>query len=111
MVWNTVKGGQTVPLKFNIFAGSTEQTGVNAFLGANLNTAFQTQKLNCIDSSSTDPVDFTTTTGQTILRYDPTGMQWIQNWATPKVNSTTCYRTWVAFADGSTLEAFFMLSR
>jgi hypothetical protein len=111
MVWNTVKGGQTVPLKFNIFAGAIEQTAAGAFPNANLNTAFQTQKLNCVDSSSTDPVDYTTATGQTILRYDTTGMQWIQNWATPKVSSTTCYRTYVTFADGSSLEAFFQLTK
>jgi hypothetical protein len=38
-------------------------------------------------------------------------MQWIYNWATPKVSQTTCYRTWVALADGSTLEAFFQLNK
>jgi hypothetical protein len=38
-------------------------------------------------------------------------MEWIYNWQTPKVNSTTCYRTWVTFADGSTLESFFQLSK
>jgi hypothetical protein len=38
-------------------------------------------------------------------------MQWIQNWATPKVSQTTCYRTWVTFADGSSLEAFFQLTK
>jgi hypothetical protein len=62
--------------------------------------------------TDSDPVDFTTTAaGSTVLRYDATGMQWIYNWATPKVTQTTCYRTWVAFADGSTLEAFFQLSK
>jgi hypothetical protein len=111
MVWNTIKGGQTVPLKFNIFAGSTEMTGANAFPASDLTKAFQAQKLNtCVDPTASDPVDFTTT-GQTTLRYDTTAMQWIQNWATPKVATTTCYRTWVTFADGSTLEAFFQLSK
>jgi hypothetical protein len=108
MVWNTIKGGQTVPLKFNIFAGSTEMTTASAFPGSNLTTAFQAQKLNtCVDPTASDPVDFTTT-GQTTLRYDT---QWIQNWATPKVSQTTCYSTWVTFADGSTLEAFFQLAK
>jgi hypothetical protein len=109
---NTVKGGQTVPLKFNIFAGSVEKTGNDAFPGNDPTTAFQTSKMaSCAAAASTDPVDYTTSTGQTTLRYDPTGMQWIQNWATPKVSSTTCYRTWVTFADGSTLEAFFQLTK
>jgi hypothetical protein len=64
-----------------------------------------------MDAADTDTVDYTTSTGQTTLRYDTTGMQWIENWATPKVTTTTCYRTWVTFADGSTLEAFFQLSK
>jgi hypothetical protein len=111
MVWNTVKGGQTVPLKFNIFAGNVEKTGADTF--TNLTTAFQyAQMKTCTDAADSDPVDYTTTaTGSTTLRYDPTGMQWIYNWQTPKVNSTACYRTWVTFADGSTLEAFFQLSK
>jgi hypothetical protein len=65
---------------------------------------------SCTADLGSDPVDFTTS-GQTTLRYDTSGMQWIQNWATPKVSQTTCYRTWVTFADGSTLEAFFQLSK
>ncbi len=111
MVWNTAKGGSTIPLKFNVYAGGVEKTGSDTFPNSDLTKAFQTQKLNCTDNSSTDPVDFTTTTGQTTLRYDTTGMQWIQNWATPKASATTCYRTWVTFADGSTLESFFQLTK
>ncbi|MGN6798016.1 MAG: PxKF domain-containing protein, partial [Gaiellaceae bacterium] len=112
MTWNTIKGGQTVPLKFNVFAGAVEKTGSDAFPGADPTKAFQMQKLaNCTDSLDTDPVDFVASTGQTMLRYDTTGGQWIENWATPKVSATTCYRTYVTFADGSTLEAFFQLSK
>ena len=111
MMWNTIKGGQTVPMKFNVFAGTVEKTGSDAF--SNLSTAFTSSKMiACTDTADSDPVDFTTTaTGSTVLRYDTTAMQWIYNWATPKVTTTTCYRTWVTFADGSTLEAFFQLSR
>jgi hypothetical protein len=112
MVWNVAKGGQTIPMKFNIFAGSVEKTGNDAFPSSDPTHAFQTAKLTtCMDAADTDTVDYTTSTGQTTLRYDTTGMQWIENWATPKVTTTTCYRTWVTFADGSTLEAFFQLSK
>jgi YDG domain len=113
MVWNTVKGGQTVPLKFNVYAGTVEQTGNSAFPGSDATNAFHAAKMtSCTNLSDTDPVDYTiVATGSTMLRYDPTGAQWIYNWATPKVTQTTCYRTWVAFADGSTLEAFFQLSK
>ena len=110
-VWNTVKGGQTVPLKFNVFAGSLEKTGVDTF--TNIATAFQAAKMtSCTNAADTDPVDYTiTATGSTTLRYDPTGAQWIYNWQTPKVTATTCYRTYVTFADGSSIEAFFQLSK
>ena len=112
MTWNTIKGGQTVPLKFNVFAGALEKTGNDAFPSSDPKKAFQMQKLaNCTDSLDADPVDFVASTGQTTLRYDTTGKQWIENWATPKVAATTCYRTYVTFADGSTLEAFFQLSK
>jgi hypothetical protein len=110
-VWNTVKGGQTVPLKFNVFAGSVEKTGADAF--TNIATAFQAAKMtSCTNAADTDPVDYTiTATGSTTLRYDPSGMQWIYNWQTPKVTATACYRTYVTFADGSSIEAFFQLSK
>jgi hypothetical protein len=104
--WNTVKGGQTVPLKFNVFAGTVEKTSLSDI------KSFQQQQLpSCgTDLANADPVDVTTT-GGTTLRYDTTGMQWIQNWGTSKVNTTTCYRAIVTFADSSTLEAFFQLSK
>jgi hypothetical protein len=105
MEWNTIKGGQTVPLKFNIYAGAVEQKTLAAF-GSQ---AFQTAQLNsCSDTTNEDPVDFTTT-GSTTLRYD--GTQWIQNWQTPKSGGDMCFRTWVTFADGSTLEAFIKVKK
>ena len=58
MEWNTIKGGQTVPLKFNVYAGAVEQKTLAAFG----NPAFQTALLNsCSDTTNEDPVDFTTT--------------------------------------------------
>jgi hypothetical protein len=103
--WNTVKGGQTVPLKFNVFAGGVEKTSLSDI------KSFQQSKLTtCINSLDTDLVDLTTT-GSTTLRYDTTAMQWIQNWKTPNVTGDSCYRAWVTFADGSTLEAFFKLKK
>jgi YDG domain-containing protein/Big-like domain-containing protein len=111
MDWNSAKGGSTVPLKFNVFAGTVERTTADAFPGANLATAFGAAKLNvCTDTTSEDPVDFTTT-GSTSLRYDGTAGQWIQNWKTPNVTGDSCYRAWVTLADGSTLEAFFKLKK
>jgi hypothetical protein len=110
-VWNTVKGGQTVPLKLNVYAGSVEKTGSDTF--TSLTSAFQALKMkDCTSAADTDPIDYTiVATGSTSLRYDTTGMQWIYNWQTPKVTQMTCYRTWVTFSDGSSLEAFFQLNK
>jgi hypothetical protein len=106
--WNTVKGGSTVPLKFNVYAGSTEKTSTDDI------QYLKAQQMNC--SSVTggtvgDAVDFTTTE-QTSLRYSGTpGVdgQFIQNWKTPKVSGETCYRTAVTLDDGSSIYAFFKL--
>jgi hypothetical protein len=104
--WNTAKGGSTVPLKFNVYAGTVEKTSLSDI------KSFQQSKLaSCAGGAAEDPVEDTPTTGGTTLRYDGTGAQWIQNWATPKVTSDTCYRAWVTFADGSSLEAFFKLRK
>jgi len=105
--WNTLKGGSTVPLKFNLFVGGTEKTTTSGI-------AFQAQKLSKCESDGTavgEPVDFTTTE-TTSLRYSGTpGVdgQFIQNWKTSKVTAETCYRTTVTFADGSSIYAFFKL--
>jgi hypothetical protein len=104
-MWNTVKGGQTVPLKFNVYAGDVEQTSTSAIAG------FTTIKVNCVSGGIyEDAVEqaFLTTEG-TSLRYDGTDGQFIQNWKTP--TGTDCYRATVKFADGSSLSAFFKLKK
>jgi hypothetical protein len=98
--WNTVKGGSTVPLKFNIYAGTTEMTTLDAIIG------FTASRVSCSNGLGVDAVDFVTT-GQTTLRYSDG--QWIQNWKTP--TGTDCYRATAHFADGSTLSAFFKLKK
>jgi hypothetical protein len=99
-IWNSIKGGQTVPLKFNVYAGTVERIDLAAI------KAFSATKVSCTTASGEDPVDFVTT-GNTTLRYD--GGQWIQNWKTP--TGTDCYRATAVFADGSSLSAFFKLKK
>jgi hypothetical protein len=99
MVWNTVKGGSTVPLKFQIFAGSTERTDVASV------KAFTATATSCGTPGVEDTVEITTT-GGTELRY--TGGQFIQNWQTPK-SAGACYRTTMTAQDGSLLTAYFKL--
>jgi hypothetical protein len=100
-VMNTVKGGSTVPLKFNIYTsnGGTELTGVSDITG------FYVWSIGCSAASLDDPIEMTTT-GGTTLRYDATGRQFIQNWQTPK-GAGVCYQVTMKARDGSTVSAFF----
>ena len=101
-VWNTVKNGSTVPLKFELFAGTTELTSTGAVQG------FKVDGVSCPGSqATTDDVELTTT-GGTSLRYDTTGGQFIQNWQTPK-KVGACYAVTMTALDGSTISANFKL--
>jgi hypothetical protein len=100
-VWNTVKGGSTVPLKFEAFAGS-ELTSTSAV------KSFTQKQIGCPGTSAlTDAIEITST-GGTSLRYDSTAGQFIQNWATPK-KPGTCWNVTMTTQDGSTANANFML--
>jgi hypothetical protein len=100
-VLNTVKGGSTVPLKFEVFAGSKELTDVSVV------ESFVVTLINCESSLVEDKVDFITT-GGTSLRYSSTDGQFIQNWQTPKMPGK-CFIVTLITDDGSSLSAFFKL--
>ncbi len=101
-VWNTVKNGSTVPLKFEVFAGTTELTDVAVV------DSFAVKGVTCPGASApTDDVELTTT-GGTSLRYDTTAGQFIQNWQTPK-KPGVCYQVTVTTDDGSSTLANFKL--
>lgn len=107
-ITNTAKGGQTIPLKFEIFDGTTEVEN-----NTSLVTVF-TQSYSCgAVSPITDAIE-NYTTGSTSLRWDATSGQYIFNWKTPKVNSDTCYRVTLTIGDGSssdTITADFLLRK
>src|SRR5262249_28457641 len=73
-VYNTVKGGATVPLKFEVFAGPTELSDT-AYV-----KTLTYAPIQCDGTAPTDEIE-TTATGGTALRYD--GSQFIYNWKTP----------------------------
>jgi hypothetical protein len=98
-VWNVVKGGSTVPLKFQIFAGATEQTALTAVPSMNL------QKVPCTGGAA-DVLEQLVDTGGTALRYD--GTQFIQNWKTPTTKGV-CYLVTMTAADTTTITAYFQL--
>jgi hypothetical protein len=105
VVWNTVKGGSTVPLKFNLRAGTTEKTSVSDI------SSFYQGQVACVGGLE-DGVDATLlTTGGTSLRYSGTpgsDGQFVQNWQTPKLPGT-CYKVTMTARDGSTINAFFKM--
>ena len=100
-IHNTVKGGNTVPLKFEVFAGPTELTDV-AVVGS-----FVAQKVNCDGTLPTDSVEMTSNQG-TSLRYDTTGGQFIQNWKTPTA-AGSCYKVTMTTDDNSSISALFKI--
>jgi hypothetical protein len=98
-VWNTVKGGSTVPLTFRVFSGPTELT----------NTSVIVQPLTATQSvcggEVTDEIEILAT-GGTVLRYE--NGRFIYNWKTPKTPGS-CYVVTVRLTDGSSLSARFRL--
>jgi hypothetical protein len=99
---NTVKNGSTVPLKFTVFDQGVAQTSTSVV------QTFIQRTVSCTTfGDATDPIELTTT-GGTVLRYDTTAAQFIQNWQTPKKQGT-CYQAVVTMIDGQTISANFML--
>ncbi len=98
-VWNAVKGGSTVPLKFEIFAGATELTSTS-IVGA------LTKQVTC-NAGAEDTVEVVAT-GGTSLRYDETAGQFIYNWQSPRLPGK-CYSVTLTTLDGSSITAFFKL--
>src|SRR5207249_2437954 len=86
IVYNTVKGGSTVPFKFNVYAGSIEQASTSAV------KSIQSQQFVCSAGYDADiPSTELSATGGTVLRYDTTGRQFIYNWQTAK-HAGDCFR-------------------
>jgi hypothetical protein len=98
-VMNYAKNGSTVPLKFEVFAGSTELTDTSV-------VQHFTQKINC-DEGIGDDIELYAT-GSTSLRYDTTGGQFVFNWQTPKQKGA-CYRVTMQTLDGTKISATFQL--
>lgn len=97
---NVVKGGRTVPLKFEVFGDGVELTDTAVVSG------FDVTLESCQSGLPTDTVEFTTT-GGTSLRYDADAGQFIQNWKVPSAKGK-CYAVTVTIEGGSTVSASFM---
>jgi hypothetical protein len=102
-VFNVVKAGSTVPLKFEVFAGETELTDTSVV------SSFMRMTVDCSNSSSQLESEMTvTSTGGTSLRYDTTDGQFIQNWKTPSGRGS-CHKVTLTTQDGSSITALFKL--
>jgi hypothetical protein len=101
-VYNVVKSGSTVPLKFEVFAGTTELTQTWVV------DTFVAKQIDCETSADMTAVEFTTT-GGTSLRYDENTGQFVQNWQTPRGKGGLCYKVTLTTDDGSSLVAYFRL--
>jgi hypothetical protein len=101
IVWNTIKGGNTVPLKFEVFLtqGGVEVTDTAVV------RSFRYTSVSCGTGATIADEIEVVTTGSTVLRYDATGGQFIQNWKTP--TGSGCYKVIVTLVDGQTIEAYF----
>jgi len=101
-VVNTVKGGSTVPVKFELFSGARELTSTADV------TSLTMQSMTCRATALTDAIETTVATGGTALRYDTTAGQFIFNWKTP-TGAGKCYQLTMTARDGSTQSALFSM--
>ena len=106
-VTNTVKGGSTVPLKFELFGGASgvEQKALSAV------SSISAKVITCgTTPGASDAIEEIVSTNATGLRFDTTGDQFIYNWKTPK-SPNTCYIVTMTAADQQTkLVAYFKLT-
>jgi hypothetical protein len=101
-VENAARGGSTIPLKFEVFKGTTELTATSAIV-----TPLKATRVTCDAGATIDDIE-ALATGGTVLRYDATAGQFIYNWQTPK-QPNTCYHVTVTTQDGSSIVAEFRL--
>jgi hypothetical protein len=100
VIWNTVRAGSTVPLKFECFDGATELTDPALII-----QPLTAQVVACT-AGAEDAVEELAATGGTSLRYDTAAGQFIYNWQTPGT-SGGCYRVSVQSKGGGSLSAYF----
>lgn len=99
-VWNTVKGGSTVPLKFEMFQGGVELTDVARV------KSFTATSVECPGAGTpTDEVEFLATGGTQLSYQDG---QFVQNWKTPK-KAGSCIQVTMTAVDESKLTANFVI--
>lgn len=99
-VFNVIKGGQTVPLKFEIHAG-VELTYTSYV------ESLKYKKIACPSNGDFEPIEGDAlSSGGTVLRYDADAGQFIYNWKTP-IGKNVCWEVTLTTDDGSQIAARF----
>ncbi|WP_410554576.1 PxKF domain-containing protein [Arthrobacter globiformis] len=99
-VWNTVKAGSTVPLKFTMFDDTTEITDTAKV------KSFSTAGVSCPGGGAqTDEIETVTTSPAGLVYQDG---QFHQNWKSPKTPGK-CLQVTITAQDGSNITANFLL--
>jgi hypothetical protein len=96
---NVVKGGATVPLKFNVSIDGVPKTTTEGLV-------FSVQTIACDAGAIEDPVDFVTSDAQS-LRYDSQTGQFVQNWKVPRTPGACYMVRMTTTQDGLALTARF----
>ncbi|MFF1830730.1 PxKF domain-containing protein [Paenarthrobacter sp. NPDC058040] len=99
-VWNSVKGGSTVPLKFKMFDHGIEITDPSKV------KSFIATQVQCPGNSVlVEEIEFLTTGGSQLSYQEG---QFIQKWQTPK-KPGSCLQVTMTAGDGSQLKANFII--
>lgn len=104
-VWQTAKGGSTIPLKFEVMRGAAESASVADIKG------FSANKLSSCKGTVADGIEELASAGSSSLRYDDADGHFIQNWKTSTVSGDTCYRVTMTTQDGSAVHTFVRLRK
>jgi hypothetical protein len=99
---NVVKGGSTVPLKFEVVLNGVEQTDTAVVESVTMTPA------SCTTGGAIGAAQEIGNTGGTALRYDVKAGQFVQNWQTPK-SAGACYTVTMTTVDGGSISADFQL--
>ena len=100
---NTVKSGQSMPLKFEVFDGVTEKTNTSDI------ASFTQKQISCSSLTSTNDTIEITNTGGTSLKYDISSGQFHANWKTPSGKANTCWEVKTTTTNGPSISAYFKL--
>jgi hypothetical protein len=99
---NQLKGGSTVPLKFNVYKDGLEQRDLSAIKGSKV------VKTGCDSTDLSNAVD-AVSTGSSSLRYDTAEQQFVFNWKAP--TGVACYRIGVVLADDTEFSTDFKVTK